>query len=273
MNEGKGPDLLARSEDNWVTAMGAWFPEGRVVLRGKDVLNDLGHRRWMEYFVYAITGRESPSLARLIEGIWALSSSYPDPRLWNNRVAALAGTVRSTCALAAAAANAVSEATLYGLRTSRGALDFLYRADRKLCEGQTLDFVIRDELKRYRVVYGYGRPLVEIDERIGPLLEFAETLGLHDGRFIRLALAIDDYFKHSKYRYRINVSALAAAFGADQGLTPDEFYRLATLSFSGGIFPCYVDAKNKPEGSFFPMRATSINYLGAPQRRWGMHET
>jgi hypothetical protein len=273
MSETKGPELLARCEDNWVTAMGAWFPGERVVLRGKDVLNDLGHRRWMEYFVYAITGRESPPLARLIEGIWALSSSYPDPRLWNNRVAALAGTARSTCALAAAAANAVSEATLYGLRTSRGALDFLYRADRKLCEGQTLDFVIRDELKRYRVVYGYGRPLVEIDERIGPLLEFGETLGLHDGRFIRLALEIDDYFKRSKYRYRINVAALSAAFGADQDLTPDEFYRLATLTFSAGIFPCYIDAKNKPEGSFFPTRATRINYLGAPKRRWGTHES
>ena len=68
MSEEQGPEMLARCEDNWVTAMGAWFPEGRVVLRGKDVLNDLGHRRWMEFFVYAITGRESPSLARLIEG-------------------------------------------------------------------------------------------------------------------------------------------------------------------------------------------------------------
>jgi hypothetical protein len=269
MSEEQGPELLARCEDNWVTAIGAWFPEGRVVLRGRDVLNDLGHRPWMEFFVYAVTGRESPSLARLIEGIWTLSSSYPDPRIWNNRVAALVGTVRSTCALAAAAANAVSEATLYGLRTSRGALDFLYRADRKLREGQTLDAVIRAELKRYRVVYGYGRPLVEIDERIGPLLEFAETLGLHDGRFIRLALEIDDYFKDSRYRYRINVSALAAAFGADQQLSPDEFYRLATLSFSGGIFPCYLDARNHPEGSFFPLRATRIDYKGAPARRWG----
>lgn len=269
MNEEQGPELLARCEDNWVTAMGAWFPGERVVLRGKDVLNDLGHRRWMEFFVYAITSRESPGLARLIEGIWALSSSYPDPRLWNNRVAALAGTTRSTCALGVAAANAVSEATLYGLRTSRGALDFFYRADRQLRDGKALDAIVRAELKRYRVVYGYGRPIVDIDERIPPLLRFGETLGLREGRYIQLALEIDDYFKQSRYKYRINVSALAAAFGADQGLTPDEFYRLATLSFSGGIFPCYIDAHDKPEGSFFPLRTSSIDYRGTPERRWG----
>ena len=269
MSEEQGPEMLARCEDNWVTAMGAWFPEGRVVLRGKDVLNDLGHRRWMEFFVYAITGRESPSLARLIEGIWALSSSYPDPRIWNNRVAALAGSVRSTGALAAAAANAVSEASVYGLRTSRGALDFLYRVDKGLRRGRKLEAIVRDELKHYRVVYGYGRPLVAVDERIGPLLKFAESLGLHEGRFIRLALDIDEYFKSSKYRYRINVSALAAAFGGDQDLTPDEFYWLATLSFSGGIFPCYIDTRNKNEGSFFPMSTTRIDYRGAEKRCWG----
>lgn len=124
MSEPKGPELLARYEDNWVTAMGAWFPEGRVVLRGRDVLNDLGRRRWMELFVFGITSRESPRLARLIEGIWAISCSYPEPRIWNNRVAALAGTVRSTGVLAVSSAIAVTEATLYGLRPIKGAMDF-----------------------------------------------------------------------------------------------------------------------------------------------------
>ena len=264
-----GPELLAEYEDNWVTAMGAWFPEGRVVLRGKDVLSDLGHRPWMEYLVYAITGRESSELARLIEGIWALSSSYPDPRIWNNRVAALAGTSRSTCALAVACGVAVSEATLYGLRISRGALDFFFRADTKLRQGQTLEAIIQAELKQYRALYGYGRPLVDTDERIEPLMRFAKTLGQHDGHYVRLAFSIDDYFRNSRYKYRMNVSALAAAIGADQNLTPDEFYRLATLSFVAGMFPCYIDTREQPEGAFFPLRTSRVHYAGAETRRWG----
>lgn len=270
MSEPKGPELLARCEDNWVTGMGATFPgEGRTVLRGKDVLNDLGHRRWMEYLVYAAIGRESPELARLIEGLWALGSSYPDPRLWNNRVAALAGTARSTVTLALAAGTAVSEATLYGLRTSKGAIDFLHRADRKLEEGQGLADVVRDELRKYRAIYGFGRPLVSGDERIMPVLRLAKTLGFENGHYVRLALKIHDYLQNSRYKCQINMSAIAAALMADQGFTPDDFHRLACLSFVGGMLPCYIDAHDKPEGCFFPLRTSRIDYRGTPERRWG----
>lgn len=269
MREDKGPELLARSEDHWVTAMGAWFPGERVVLRGKDLLNDLGHRHWMELFVYGITGRESPRLARLIEGIWAISCSYPEPRLWNNRVAALAGTARSTCVLAVSSAIAVTEATLYGLRPIKGAMDFFYRADKKLMDGHSLSAVIKEELRCYRVVSGFGRPLVTGDERIRPLLRFARTLDADNGHYVRLAFQVHEILKNSRYKYQINVAALAAAILADQGLSTDELYHLATLAFVAGMFPCYIDAKSKPEGSFFPLRTERVDYRGAPARRWG----
>lgn len=264
-----GPEILKAFEDNWVTAMGAWFPGERVVLRGKDVLSDLGHRPWMEYLVYAITGRESPELARLIEGIWAISCSYPDPRLWNNRVAALAGTGRSTGVLAIASAVAVTEATLYGLKPIKRAMDFFYRADRKLRNGQSLAEVIRTELKSFRVVSGYGRPIVEADERISPLLRFAKTLGKGNGHYVKLALQVDHYLKNSRYKNQINVAALAAAILADEGLSSEDLYNLATLAFVAGMFPCYIDALNKPEGAFFPLRISRIHYKGAGPRRWG----
>lgn len=269
MSEPKGPELLARYEDNWVTAMGAWFPEGRVVLRGRDVLNDLGHRRWMELFVFGITSRESPRLARLIEGIWAISCSYPEPRIWNNRVAALAGTVRSTGVLAVSSAIAVTEATLYGLRPIKGAMDFFYRADRKLRSGATLNEIVKEELREYRVVSGFGRPIVSADERIAPLLRFAQSLDADGGHYVQLAFQVHDLLKNSRYKYQINVAALAAAILADQGLSTDELYHLATLAFVAGMFPCYIDTRSKSEGSFFPLRTSRIDYRGAPQRRWG----
>ncbi|MFZ5653933.1 MAG: hypothetical protein ACOY42_05975 [Pseudomonadota bacterium] len=269
MSEEQGPEFLARCEDNWATAMGAWFPGERVVLRGRDLLNDLGHRPWMELFVYGITGRESPRLARLIEGIWAISCSYPEPRLWNNRVAALAGAARSTCVLGVSSAVAVTEATLYGLRPIKGAMDFFYRADRKLRDGHALGEVIKEELRNHRVVSGFGRPLVRDDERIRPLLRFARTLDADNGHYVQLAFQVDEILRNSRYKYQINVAALAAAILADQGLSTDELYHLATLAFVAGMFPCYIDARSKPEGGFFPLRTTRIDYRGAPTRRWG----
>ena len=108
-----------------------------------------------------------------MEEMGVICNSVPKPRIWNNRISALAGTARSTGVLAAAASVAVSEATIYGLKPIKGATDFLYRADKRLAEGETLEQIIKAELKQYRSVYGYGRPLVTGDERLETMMDFA----------------------------------------------------------------------------------------------------
>lgn len=148
-------------------------------------------------------------------------------------------------------------------------MDFFYRADAKLRQGQLLADVIRAELKKYRVVSGYGRPIVDADERILPLLRFAKLWASTTGITSSLRSEFDDYLKNSRYKYQINVAALAAAILADQGLSPEELYNLATLAFVAGMFPCYIDTREKPEGAFFPLRASRIHYAGAETRRWG----
>ncbi|HFD13290.1 MAG TPA: hypothetical protein ENJ32_12610, partial [Crenotrichaceae bacterium] len=132
----KGPQTLLDAENNWQTDLGAWFPGERVVLRGKDLFHELGDYSWMGLLLYGITGREfNEKQIRLFEGMWTISTSYPDPRLWNNRVAALAGTTRSTSVLGISAATAVSEASIYGRRPDIRTIDFLYRAKKQLSSG------------------------------------------------------------------------------------------------------------------------------------------
>ncbi|MBV1930060.1 MAG: hypothetical protein KUG81_11175 [Gammaproteobacteria bacterium] len=253
-----GLERLKAYEDNWQTEMGAWFPGERVVLRGKDVFTELNNHSWMEYMYYAVTGREDKNFSRLIEAMWLISSSFPDPRLWNNRVAALAGTARSTGLLAVTAGLAVSEATTYGLQPIYGAMDFLYRAKNSLENGSSIERIVKQELKKYRNVFGYGRPLTNSDERVKPLLKFAKSIGIGDGPFLNLALEIDEYLSNSRYKFRINIAGIDAGIAADQGLTSKEFYHLATLSFVAGMFPCYIDSANKPEGCFFPLTVDRI---------------
>ena len=266
-----GPSLLSQCEDNWQTSMGASFPrEQRTVLRGKDVLTELTDHRWMELMVFAVTGRtdkDMKKLARLIEGMWVIASSYPDPRLWNNRVAALGGSVRTTGALAINAASAVSEATAYGLRTSKGAVDLFYRFKKQLDSGADLESLIKRELKLYRVLWGYGRPLVSKDERVAPLIKFAKSLGCSDGPHLELAFEIANYLEHSKYKLQINISAIVAAIMADEGLSVNEFYYLSSLSFVGGMFPCYIDATNHAEGTLFPLSTKRVQYTGPHTHR------
>ena len=125
----RGPQTLLDAENNWETDLGAWFPGERVVFRGKDLFQELGNSSWMGLLLFGITGREfNEKQIRLFEGIWTICSSYPDPRIWNNRVAALTGTVRSTSTLAVSAGNAVSEALIYGRRPVTYSIDFMFRA-------------------------------------------------------------------------------------------------------------------------------------------------
>jgi len=258
-----GPDLLKHCEDNWHTSIGASFPrEQRTVLRGKDLLGELSNHRWMELMVYAITGKESKRLARLVEAMWVIATSFPDPRLWNNRVAALGGTVRTTGALAANAASAVSEANAYGVRVGKRAIDLLYRFKEKLNAGEKLEDLIKQEFKQYRVLSGYGRPLVSKDERVEPLMKFAKSMGLGDGPFLKLTFDISEYLSNSRYRYQLNISAVMAGLLADEGVSAENAYYLVINCFLGGILPCYIDAKNHPEGTLFPLSTTRINYTG-----------
>ncbi len=266
-----GPELLKQHEDNWQTEMGAIFFGERSVLRGKDIFSEFGNHRWMEFMVCAVTGKESKTTARLIEAMWVICSSYPDPRLWNNRVAALGGTTRTTGALAVNAASAVSEATIYGLRTSKGAIALLHRFREKIENGASLAELVFGELKQYRSIWGYGRPLASGDERIKPLMAFARSLGCDDGPYVKLAFEIEKCLKDRKYKYQINISAVVAALMADEGLSDEEFYYLSMLSFIGGILPCYIDAYNHKQGTLFPLPTDRLNYIGSVgHRKWSI---
>lgn len=262
-------ERLLDAEDNWVTDIGAWFPGERVVYRGRDLLTAFNGESWFRLLTYGITGREfSENQIKLFEGLWILSGSFPEPRLWNNRIMALAGTARSTCALAIGAATAVSEASVYGRRAETRAYAFLARTRELLEQGGSLADIIQQELASRRVIHGFGRPLTRQDERIEPIMHLARSLGCAEGEFTRLAFEINECLERMRLRFRMNAAALIAALCADQGLSRQEFYQMAILAFSAGMFPCYVDALAHPEGSFFPLRCSRIAYEGAARRAW-----
>ncbi len=261
--------ILLQLEDNWATRMGGWFQGERVVFRGKDLFGDLKDLPWMGLLLYGITGRSfSAEQLRLFEGIWVISTSYPDPRLWNNRVAALAASSRSTVALGLGAATAVSEAAIYGGGPGIRSIDALYRAKQHLDTGGDLDNWIKMELKAHRGIAGYGRPLVRSDERIRPLLAFAQGLGRGDGPYTRLAFDVEQALLKGRWRLQMNVAALIAGLAADQGLSAREYHQYMTLCFSAGMFPCFIDAAQKPEGGLFPLRCSRIEYQGKARRKW-----
>jgi citrate synthase len=265
----KGPKDLLAHEDHWSTRMGLVFPGERVVFRGKDLFHELKDMRWMELLLFGITGRRfSAQQIRLFEGVWTTCTSYPDPRIWNNRVASHAGSARSTATLAISASIAVSEAKIYGGQPVIKSIDFLLKTKVKIDSGMALSKIVSDELAQQRGIPGYARPIIQVDERINPLLQLAKDLGYANSPFIKLAFDVENFLIEGRWRMRMNIAALIAALAADQGLSSEEYYQYMLLCFTGGMFPCFIDAKNKSEGVFLPLPCNRVSYIGKNVRCW-----
>lgn len=263
-----GPELLRQNVGRLRTRMGGFVVGSHAVFRGHDLHAELKDMDWIELYFFGITGRRfSADQVRLLHALWVYTS-YPDARLWNNRVAALAGSARSSGTLGIAAALAVSEASIFGRGIDIRAIDFLIRTRQKLETGSALGDCVRDELDRYRGIAGYGRPLTSSDERIAPALSRARELGLADGPHVRLALAVERYLLDGRWRWRMNYAALAAALHADMGVSTREYYLCVFPVFLAGMQPCFIEARDRPEGAFLPLACENIAFEGVPKRSW-----
>ena len=264
----KGPQLLEQHVGRLVSSAGAFFPGERVVFRGHDLHASLKDMDWVELYLFGITGRRfTPQQIIVVQALWC-HTSYPDARLWNNRVAALAGTARSTGSLGIAAALAVSEAQIYGRGVDMRASEFLIRARIQVDAGADLKELVRAELKRGRGIAGYGRPLVSADERIAPMMALVREQGLDGGCHLKLAFEVERILLAGRWRMRMNYAALVAALAADFGLSPREYYFAGMMAFLAGMPPCYLEAAEKPEGLLFPLPCRVMLYEGVPRRRW-----
>ncbi|QNM98242.1 hypothetical protein [Chitinimonas koreensis] len=265
-----GPATLAQHNGPFRTQAGACFPGDRAVFRGHDLHADLRDIDWMELYLFGITGRRiEPRQREVLHVLWTCTS-YPDARLWNNRVAALVGAGRGTGAMAIGAAIAVSEAAIYGWQPEFTAADFLHRARRRVDAGETLEAVVKEELARHRLLLGYGRPVatLEVDERITVVVELLEKLGLGVGPHLALAFEVERTLLALGRRLPINYAAAIAAVSLDLGLSPRECYLFFLPSFMAGMPPCYQEAAAKPEGATFALRCAQIDYTGPAKRDW-----
>jgi citrate synthase len=217
---------------------------------------------------FGIFGRHVPREQIQLMTSAFVYSSYPDARLWNNRVAALAGTTRSTPNLAISAAQAISEATIFGRGNEFRALDFFLKTKQALDAGASLPDYLEHFLRSGGRLAGYGRPISTSDERMPLTLALAEELGLTNGPYLKLAFDIDRYFESTGRPLRMNLSSLLSAFAADFGWTTREFNMQLFCAFLAGMYPCYLEAADKPPGATFPTPCQDLAYEGVPARAW-----
>lgn len=263
----RGPKALFEAENNLVTDMGAWFPGERVVFRGKDLHHDLADLSWMELYLFGITGRRfDVASIELFNAIWVLTS-YPDPRLWNNRVSHLTASARSTAVLGLAAGIAVSEAQVYGGKPEIYAYDLICTAAENCPDDESLVEYLCLKLASWRAVPGYGRPITYIDERLEPFFRKLEN-SHKAGKNVDMAQRIETILEAKGYPFRLNYAGLTAAAAADLGLSCYQFYLFCSLAFVGGMLPSFCGGNARAAGAFFPVRCSGLTSAKSPIKNW-----
>jgi citrate synthase len=255
------------NEDILTTKMGKAFLTQRVVYRGKDLHHHFKGASWLELFLFGITGKEfsDPEL-KLLNYFW-ISTSYPDKSIWPNHITALAGSSRSTPMLAFSAGLAACEASIYAGKPVKLSIDFFLRLGKSVKDDAQLKTFFELELKKHKIIYGYGRPLAGTDERVPHVLAYAQELGLTKGKHLKLAIELAKLMFESK-KLSMNVVAIYASIAADLGFTAEQFHTFMTPAAFAGMPPCYIEAKENPEGCFLPIRCDRILYVGRKIRAW-----
>ncbi|MES2016364.1 MAG: citryl-CoA lyase [Pseudomonadota bacterium] len=256
------------------TTMGQCFPGQRTVFRGHDLHATLHHDDysldWMALYAFGICGRHfsAPELT-VLHALWTCTS-YPDARLWNNRVAALAGSARSTATLAIAAGIAASEATIFGWQPVMGVADFLIRARGAIARGASVPEMVAQELIQHKHIGGYGRPVatLQADERIAHMLALMDQHGVERGAHLALAFAVEDELVARGRALRMNYAPMLAAIPLDFGFTLEQLHLFITPSLMAGMPPCYLEARQRPAGATFALRCERLSYHGPAPRVW-----
>ena len=131
-------EYFGQFRDRITSKSGAWTIGGETSLYGYNIHQELIHKAtWMQSMILSVTGRlYSKSECEFIESLFIVTG-YPDPRLWCNRVAALAGTSKCSSAASLAIGISSAEARVYGRQADFHAARTIQEATRlRVTEGE-----------------------------------------------------------------------------------------------------------------------------------------
>lgn len=252
-----------------ISSRGGWKIGSGVQNCGYDMMNDLvGKASYMQVVVLNATGRlPSKALADWIEAIH-ICLSWPDPRIWCNRIGALAGSSRTSSVAASCLGVLAAESTSYGIKPLISGVEFIEHAYAQITQGISVEVFITEETKKHGGkphLMGYARPIAKGDERIPAMKRVAENLGFPIGEHLALAYKIESTL-NTKFDESMNINGYMSAFLVDQGFTATEVYRTFSALVVSGVTACYADTADRIAGGFSPLKTSDVTYKGAALR-------
>lgn len=248
---------------------GGWTLGEGVSNQGYSMLDELvGKASFFQVLMLNVTGNlPDARLAQWMEAAF-ICLSWPDPRIWCNKIGALAGDARVAPMAAICAGTMASDSKLYGPGTVLDTLHFIAAARSASLEGRSMREFIEQQarVKGRLMVPGFARPIAKGDERVAAMRAVAEKLGFVDGPHLGISYEIESYLVQ-QYGESLNLAGYLAAFWLDQGLDNHQGYIVFSLCVNAGVHACYAEYRAKIPGSFLPLRCEDIEYIGVPERK------
>ncbi|MGJ8691178.1 MAG: hypothetical protein ACSHW0_01705 [Thalassotalea sp.] len=253
-----------------ISSRGGWKIAEGVKCCGYDMMTELvGKASYMQVVILNATGRlPSRALADWVEAIH-ICLSWPDPRIWCNRIGALAGSSRTSCVAASTLGVLAANSSSYGIKPLISGVEFIQHAFQQISSGMNVTNFILEEVKKYGgkpFLMGYVRPIAKGDERIPAMELVSKNLGFEVGQHLTLAYEIEKEL-NARYDETMNINGYMSAFLSDQGYTPQEVYRIFSFIVISGVTACFSDAEQRLEGGFSPLKTSDINYNGQAYRQ------
>jgi len=249
---------------------GGWTMGEGIMSHGYSLLDDIhGNATIHQVMVLNITGRlPERRLSEWIDGFF-ICLSWPDPRIWCNKIGVYSALNRSSIIAAIAAGGLAGDSRMYGAGTVRAVgqfLDLAYEQIIKNMEPITSFFENFAYEQGKLKAPGFARPLAKGDERIPAMCRLTRKLGYEIGAYMQMVIDMEAYLiKHEGEG--MNLAGYYVAFMMDQGYTIEEIEGIAAFCVVGGVYASYFEYINQSPNAFLPLQVEDIDYVGPEARK------
>lgn len=258
--------LWEENRNRIVSRQGGWVIGKGVFNHGFSMMDDLvGEITYFQQVFLNLTGKlPDKRLGDWLEAGF-ICFSWPDARIWCNHMAALSGTSRGAIVSGVSSGIMAADSLMYATGVMVRCYDFIATALKEKRAGATVEEIVKRHLSAKNELPGYARPIAKGDERIDAMQRVSRKLDIAMGEHEALAYEISDYLIE-EYDECLNYGGYLVAFLADHGFSGIEVERLISTAVASGLQAVYVEALERPEGSFLPMRCSDVVYTGPEDR-------
>ena len=262
-------DHWAKFRGQIYSRKGGWEVGKGIMTHGYSLLDDIhGKCSMFQVMVMNVTGKlPERRLADFVEGLY-ICSSWPDPRIWCNKIGVFSALTGTSSTTAIAAGGLAGNSKIYGAGSGLSIGPFIDKAYQHIViNGESVE----DFVEKYAYINeqlnapGFARPLAKGDERVPAMRRLAKDLGFEDGPYIKMVNDIETYL-NNKAGEGLNLSGYFTAFMKDQGFNINQIMGISAFAVTGGVYAAYFEYIDQPPHNFLPLRVDDIEYVGPPPR-------